>query len=699
MEPTLLLQPVTKSISQEQLRVELRSIYSGLVMVENKCKDVDREQTRLAIEGNPNCRPGLSAKQWQALIALHKTLLHEFHDFFLASQHPAATPNLTKLAARNSMPARLWQFGIHNFLEVLRYRLPESLDYMLAFIYTAYSMMTLLYETVPAFADTWIECLGDLGRYRMAVEDDDRRDRETWSGVSRYWYKKAWDKKPETGRLAHHLAILSPPFTFEQLSLYLRSLTSIIPFESAKTSILTVLTPVIEGKQDPSPTSSYIEILLIKLLAIMFTLQQKTTFAEVLHKWKIELIRYIHRSGSTFKAQGVLIMICTAAGLYECGRSKPGNIPLSIIRRTQESRRTEESRRVADLAQFGAEAMTTATTSSSPSPPSSPQASELEPLSEEDFKISSQNVKLASSVAFVTFSIVLQFSDDVNVYATIHEYFVMVSEFVKYTEIMALIQADVPWTRMAIFLNTVITLTQHTINLDDTSNAFPHSPNVDRPLPEDYVRQGLLYGWNYVTPAYLDQAGIDQDEQEIEAPSMATLRKQRLLHLGRKIAVRFTLFLISETNCNAHLLQESRYLEYLTELCSFQATEFAKRLTKRDILDVPNIHDIITESDSDMSVGHDAEDVRMHTPESPPQLPATLSPLPQTEKSSGRAPASMPIDPPRISPSIPSGQSVRPESTLFQARTMPAKHIHPYNPDVVIADNYDEHDTPYIKSP
>ena len=51
------------------------------------------------------------------------------------------------------MPARLWQFGIHNILEVLRYRLPESLDYMLAFIYTAYSMMTLLYETVPAFTD------------------------------------------------------------------------------------------------------------------------------------------------------------------------------------------------------------------------------------------------------------------------------------------------------------------------------------------------------------------------------------------------------------------------------------------------------------------------------------------------------------------------------------------------------------------
>ena len=87
-------------------------------------------------------------------------LLHEHHDFFLASQHPAASPALSRLAAKYSMPARMWRHGIHAFLEVLRHRLPESLEHMLAFIYIAYSMMALLYETVPAFEDTWIECLG-----------------------------------------------------------------------------------------------------------------------------------------------------------------------------------------------------------------------------------------------------------------------------------------------------------------------------------------------------------------------------------------------------------------------------------------------------------------------------------------------------------------------------------------------------------
>jgi hypothetical protein len=31
-------------------------------------------------------------------------------------------------------------------------------------------MMALLYETVPAFEDIWIETLGDLVRSRMAID-------------------------------------------------------------------------------------------------------------------------------------------------------------------------------------------------------------------------------------------------------------------------------------------------------------------------------------------------------------------------------------------------------------------------------------------------------------------------------------------------------------------------------------------------
>jgi hypothetical protein len=49
-------------------------------------------------------------------------------------------------------------------------------------------MTALLSETVPAFEDAWIECLGDIGRYRMAIEDDNLKDREVtveiWLNIS-----------------------------------------------------------------------------------------------------------------------------------------------------------------------------------------------------------------------------------------------------------------------------------------------------------------------------------------------------------------------------------------------------------------------------------------------------------------------------------------------------------------------------------
>lgn len=239
-DPDLVLQPETRPISQEQLVAEVKGIYAGLVMVEAKCVEVDNKQALAAPDPETGRQPKLSNEQWQALIALHRTLLHEHHDFFLASQHPSASLALRRLAAKYTMPARMWRHGIHSFLELLRHRLPESLDHMLAFIYLAYSMMALLYETVPTFEDTWIECLGDLGRYRMAIEDDDIRDREVWTGVSRFWYSKAADKSPTVGRLSHHLAILARPNALQQLFYYTRSLTCVHPFQSARESILTL---------------------------------------------------------------------------------------------------------------------------------------------------------------------------------------------------------------------------------------------------------------------------------------------------------------------------------------------------------------------------------------------------------------------------------------------------------------------------
>ena len=56
----------------------------------------------------------------------------------------------------------MWRHGIHLFREVLRSRLPESFEHVLALIYIAHSMMPHLYDIEFAYKDTWIECMSNL---------------------------------------------------------------------------------------------------------------------------------------------------------------------------------------------------------------------------------------------------------------------------------------------------------------------------------------------------------------------------------------------------------------------------------------------------------------------------------------------------------------------------------------------------------
>ena len=178
--PGMIMQADSKGITQEQLANEVRAIYSGLIIVENKAIDLD---TRKAEEAKLGPIP---QDTWRAMIGIHRALLNEHHDFFLASQHPSASQSLHRLAKKYNMPARMWKHGIHEFLAILRHQLPHSREFMVQFIYHAYHVVCLLLETVPAFKDTWVECLGDLSRYKMATEDEDPRDKEIWISIARY---------------------------------------------------------------------------------------------------------------------------------------------------------------------------------------------------------------------------------------------------------------------------------------------------------------------------------------------------------------------------------------------------------------------------------------------------------------------------------------------------------------------------------
>lgn len=496
-------------------------------MVETKCIHVDRAQAAAM----PRDAKQLAPDHWQALIALHRTLLHEHHDFFLASQHPSASPALRRLAGKYTMPARMWKHGIHSFLELLRQNLPYSLDYMLAFIYLAYQMMALLYETVPAFEDTWIECLGDLGRYRMAIEDEDIRDRETWAGVARSWYSKAADKNPTIGRLYHHLAILARPNALQQLYYYTTSLNCVEPFPSARESVMTLFRPLIADDQPAYATGLPTDTIFTKVHALLFTKFAKPGYDQFSQDFLTSLDNHIGRVTAKWKEQGVYIAVSNITAWFDYG------VDLHILRQ---------------LFLLRASQRTITESKKKPEPPGTPadQPKPTDPKITED-QVASQISTLSDDPAFAlsrtltnnTFALALRRIGDKNVLPHVHVTLSFLATLASVPYVSHLIDPS-PWAELVLFLNTLVkTENQKTADLDINTllsqSVFPEDDEIngrdELPLPEDYLVRGLVWAQEYLPANWLGRER-DEEERYLELASTAKGRTERVLRLGYRLS-------------------------------------------------------------------------------------------------------------------------------------------------------------------
>ncbi|KAF5512568.1 EST/SMG-like protein 1 [Colletotrichum aenigma] len=464
----LIKQPETRPISQEQLVAEVKGIYAGLLMVESKCIEVVNAQ------GTKEPRPKLNNEQWQALVALHRTLLHEHHDFFLASQHPSASPALKQLASKYAMPARMWQHGIHSFLELLRHRLPSSMDHMLHFIYLAYSIIALLYETVPIFEDTWVEYLGDLGRYRMAIEGDDWKDCEVWTSNSMYWYSKASDKAPTAGRLYHHLAILARPHRLHQLFYYSKSLCVPIRFQPARESIMTLFATQLQDTDDA----------FIQAHGILFS-GRSQELAPPVDRFIANLDNYIGRTTRRWMESGCHVSITLGCSLLEYGSES------NVLMRSIKPGGTQGGHAAAPSQQF------------------------LDAL---DFTCRTHDV-------------VFRRFGDQSVTPYLH---VTLSFLYYFSKVAAItyIEAKIPWKLISSMLNALVGTCSDFDSIKDTKFPPRKSP---RPLPDDFAQRGLIWAENYYPDDWFT-AAIDYDEKCFEVASMMEERQDRCLWLGHRIA-------------------------------------------------------------------------------------------------------------------------------------------------------------------
>ncbi|KAJ5932804.1 DNA/RNA-binding domain E.t1.c1-type [Penicillium verrucosum] len=300
-------QPV---ITEGQLVNEVRGIYARLVMLEKKCIEIGGQQWHSKTE--------LSQAQWQSLVSLHRTLLYEYHDFLLASQHPSASPILKALPDKHAVPARMWRYGMLSFLSLLLQKLPGSMEYMLNFIYFSYSMITVLLERVSDFNETWMEFLGDLARFRMVIKSD-KKDHKRWAEISRYWYNQAADRRPEDGRIQHHLAVLARPDVLRQFFHYTKALTSVHAFSDALDGMTKLVSPLMSVPPDESLITSFV--------TTHGTLFMQAPVEEFVYRANVFLAT-LSNEISKVGRQGVQLMSCNISAIFQYG-SKYGVIDLS----------------------------------------------------------------------------------------------------------------------------------------------------------------------------------------------------------------------------------------------------------------------------------------------------------------------------------------------------------------------------------
>lgn len=533
----------THQITHEQLVPEVRSIYRGLAMVEEKCIKLDKQQSELKVN--------LTQVQWQALISIHSTLLHEHHDFFLSSQHPAAQSELTELAAKYSMPARMWRYGIHSLLELLRQKLPGSLEYMLNFIYTAYNMVTLLLENIPAFRATWIECLGDLARYRMAIEESDMRDREVWATVSQYWYNQEADLSHDIGRVQHHLAVLARPDALAQLFHYTKSLICRCPFLNARESIA-LLFNSFRGRR-----SSMAEAL-ISTHGVLVQNGPSEEFVPLASHYLSLLRREIPQLDAQGQ-RGAFVMSSNIAAILQYGEPKS----VLALEFSQKSQATATERY--ELALQWTTGSLFDDSEAIPDP--------VEITS----KLSSQGAFQGGALAFYSLAVLLDHLGDPKAYAGIHTALSFVWSLAIHPLAMEKLEPMIPWLKIVQFLNTLLRLdtdfekiegvthprfTKENENITARNRARNRSrierekrerdgrekkgtgENQDEEmeleipdhLPEDFLIRGQMWSELYYPKGFFEGGPLEHDRSFINPLLLELVRRHRCLWLGVRLS-------------------------------------------------------------------------------------------------------------------------------------------------------------------
>ncbi|KAJ6623408.1 hypothetical protein B0H10DRAFT_2009580 [Mycena sp. CBHHK59/15] len=297
--------------------IQLKKIYRAITDLETKVKQEDGEEAedsgRIMLKSKDGEDEELEKEKerekWKRQIEDHKELAEIIHNLLEISLAPSVPASLRNIPTKYNIIIRLWSFAFHKLLESLRrasFTSPLALEHLQDFIYYAYTFYTGLLEepTLNPFKGGWLEALGDLARYKMAVAamvvggpdsgieltaaavsaagtsadpstellvslldapaariDDSpspsiglaaarlldvEPEKERWRCIARDWYGAGIADQPGAGKLHHHLGLLSREVEGEELRgvyHFVKSMTTLHPFMTSRESVLPMCPP------------------------------------------------------------------------------------------------------------------------------------------------------------------------------------------------------------------------------------------------------------------------------------------------------------------------------------------------------------------------------------------------------------------------------------------------------------------------
>ncbi|KAF8638491.1 hypothetical protein AX16_010474 [Volvariella volvacea WC 439] len=368
---------------------KLKKLYREIVSYEAKIQQEDAAE-----EGDSGRSMHLQGKQpvdekeqerWKKQIEDHKKLADVVHNLLQISLSPSVPSSLRNIPTKYNIIVRLWTFAFHKLLESLRrasFTSPVALEQLQSFIYYAYTFYTGLFEepNLADFKSGWLEALGDLARYRMAVAvmvnshsfggnrltaaslsevatqapkpdqggpksvsdivariDDSappsvgiaaaralevEPEKERWRQIARDWYSKGLAELPGGGKLHHHLGLLCREVETEELKgayHFLKSLTAQQPFMTARESILPIWSVAAQTRR--SLPDARVSELFVMLHGMLFTNIQLDDF----HPTLARLIERLAIDGAD-EREWIMMGIINITALLEYGK------PTSLIR-------------------------------------------------------------------------------------------------------------------------------------------------------------------------------------------------------------------------------------------------------------------------------------------------------------------------------------------------------------------------------